>query len=161
MDHRFGTQAQKRTRSSLQKERPIAVIVVDANILFSYFAERSFTHELINTLGIGLCTPQFCFDELDAYKDVICRKSNISKRQYTTIKKQLQRRVQIVSLESYASFVPAAIKISPDEDDVDFFAVCMLKDCPLWSNDKKLKEQNTVTVLSTTDIVANLDGSTV
>jgi predicted nucleic acid-binding protein len=45
---------------------------------------------------------------------------------------------------------------SPDPDDVAYFALALQLRCPLWSNDKRLKEQNEVHVLTTTELAALL-----
>ena len=35
----------------------------------------------------------------------------------------------------------SAVKISPDKDDAEFFALCLKFSCFLWSNDSMLKNQ--------------------
>ena len=46
-----------------------------------------------------------------------------------------------------------AKKICPDRDDVPYFALALKFNIPIWSNDKKLKEQNKIKVYSTQDIL--------
>jgi len=45
-----------------------------------------------------------------------------------------------------------AEKISPDKDDVIYFALALKLNCAIWSNDKNLKEQNRIKIYSTSDL---------
>jgi predicted nucleic acid-binding protein len=45
-----------------------------------------------------------------------------------------------------------AKKISPDPDDVLYFAAAIRIRCGIWSNDKKLKNQEQIPVYSTHDL---------
>lgn len=47
----------------------------------------------------------------------------------------------------------------PDKDDVDFVALALKLNLPLWSNDSRLKEQSLVKVLSTRELVEILAGT--
>ncbi len=49
-----------------------------------------------------------------------------------------------------------AKSICPDPDDIQYFALALKLGCPIWSNDKALKEQNTVEVISTGELIDNL-----
>jgi predicted nucleic acid-binding protein len=44
----------------------------------------------------------------------------------------------------------------PDPDDIDFTALALKLDCPLWSNDKELKQQTVVKVFSTSELISFL-----
>jgi len=63
--------------------------------------------------------------------------------------------VEFIPLMEYASFMEKASAI-PDPDDVDFAALALKRDCPIWSNDKELKQQSVVKVFSTSDLVSFL-----
>ncbi|MBT5021736.1 hypothetical protein HOK51_08530 [Candidatus Woesearchaeota archaeon] len=43
--------------------------------------------------------------------------------------------------------------ICPDENDVDYFALALKLNCAIWSNDKKLKNQNSIIVYSTEELI--------
>ena len=63
--------------------------------------------------------------------------------------------VEFIPLEEYSSFMKEALAI-PDPDDIDFTALALKLDCPLWSNDKELKQQTVVKVFSTSDLISLL-----
>lgn len=46
----------------------------------------------------------------------------------------------------------AAERVCPDPGDVPYFALAMALDARLWSDDRKLQEQSTVTVVTTTEL---------
>lgn len=43
-------------------------------------------------------------------------------------------------------------KMAPDKDDAAYFALALKKNCGIWSNDKKLKDQDAVSVYSTHEL---------
>ena len=61
--------------------------------------------------------------------------------------------IKLFPIEEFLLFLPRAKEICPDRDDVAYFALALKLRCPLWSNDKKLKEQSTVAVLSTKEFL--------
>ena len=52
-----------------------------------------------------------------------------------------------------AKATPEAEAICPDRSDIPFFALAMKMRIPIWSNDKKLKEQSEVVVYSTAELL--------
>jgi len=50
-----------------------------------------------------------------------------------------------------------AEKISPDPNDLMYFALALKLKCPIWSNDKELKKQNEVIIYSTEDLTRELE----
>lgn len=54
------------------------------------------------------------------------------------------------------SHLEEASKISPDSDDVVYFALALKFDCSIWSNDKRLKEQPAVKILTTEELLEML-----
>ncbi len=132
-------------------------LVVDSNVLFSFFSKASTTRELIFMLEtFNLYTPSFCIEELIRYRDVICKKSGLSADGFEEALEELKLFVNVVSLSEYSEFLSGVGKISPDPDDVDLFALALKLDCPIWSNETVLKKQSVVKVLSTKEIIGLL-----
>lgn len=132
-------------------------LVVDTNILFSFFNERSKARELSTLSSILLYSPEFALIELEKYKSDILKRFSLSDMQFSVIFKFLNTVVKFVRKEEYKDFLSKAKKLSPDPDDVDFFALSLKLESDLWSNDKVLKKQSSVNVLSTKDLVKILD----
>ncbi len=65
----------------------------------------------------------------------------------------LNRRIKTTPNEDTWQYVQKAIEISPDRKDADYIALALKLKCPLWSNDKKLKDQEEVRVYSTKELI--------
>ena len=128
--------------------------VVDANVLFSFFKKDSFTRRFIfSHPELELLVPEYLFEELEEHKESVKCKSKIEDAVFELTKKELSRYVTIISLDDFKGFWKQAKKISPDPDDTQYFAVALARECIIWSNDKELKQQSEVKVLSTKEIV--------
>ena len=97
--------------------------------------------------------PSFALFEIEEHKEEILAKSGISKEQLDIILITFSMKIKFVEPSEFKYFVKKAKEICPDEDDTEFFSLCLAKNLPLWSNDKKLKEQNFVHVLNTSELV--------
>lgn len=129
-------------------------LVVDANILFSFFQKKSFTRSFIlNHPEIEYFTPTYVFDELEKHEGTIKKKANIEDRIYRLIIDEIKEYVEVVGVESLEPHWEKAEEDCPDPGDVHYFACALAKDCPLWSNDGKLKKQDTVKVIDTEELV--------
>lgn len=128
-------------------------LVVDTNILFSYFKKDSFIRKLLVTTTVELLSPEISIEELMKYSNLIISKCNIDKREFRKELENLKNVVKIVKKSEYGDFIDKAIKISPDKDDAHFFALCIIYSCALWSNDSKLKNQEGINVLNTEEII--------
>ena len=128
-------------------------VVVDTNILFSYFKEKSFTSKIISDGLFELISPDYAVLELEKYSELIMKKVKINKNQFNFILNDLKKKVNFVSEKGFKKFISSAERICPDLGDVPFFALCLKYGLPLWSNDSLLKSQKQVLVFSTSDLV--------
>ena len=130
-------------------------LIVDANILFSFFKKDSFTRKFILSHSeIELFTPLYVFEELEEHKEEIKSKARIDNGVYELSKNELLEYVTIVPLDSFRDFWEEAKRISPDPDDVEYLAVALSLDCAVWSNDRDLKKkQSRVLVITTADLI--------
>jgi len=127
-------------------------LVLDANVLFSALIKNSFTAELLFDENFQLFAPEFLFSELKKYEKAILEKTNRSESNYIEILNSLNEIITIIPLEEFSEYLDEAEKVSPDFNDVMYFALAMKLKCGLWSNDKKLKEQDKVKVYSTDEV---------
>ena len=49
-------------------------------------------------------------------------------------------------------YVEEAEKLTPDPDDMAYFALALKLNCAIWSNDKKLKDQNKIKIYNTHEL---------
>ncbi|HMF33413.1 MAG TPA: hypothetical protein VKK79_18455 [Candidatus Lokiarchaeia archaeon] len=55
--------------------------------------------------------------------------------------------------DDFISYMPKAIEISLDPHNIQYFALALKAGAILWSNEKRLKNQDKITVLSTSDLI--------
>ena len=128
-------------------------LVIDANVLFASLIKEGKTIELLLNPFFNLYAPDFLFEEFVKYKKDILLKTHRKEENFLEILERLKELVKIISGEDYKEKVKTAEEISPDINDSNYFALALKLDCAIWSNDKKLKEQNKVKIYSTEELV--------
>jgi len=58
--------------------------------------------------------------------------------------------------EDSLAFLEKAKELSPDPKDAVYFAVALKMGANIWSNDKRLKSQNTIKIVSTNELIEGL-----
>lgn len=130
------------------------LLVVDANIIFSALIRDGKNAELLLNLYFDLCAPEFLLHEFETNKQELLDKTYRSAEEFDEIFILLQQVVKIVPKADFERFLEQAKNISPDPDDVAYFALAFKLGCPIWSNDKDLKEkQRIIKVYSTEDLL--------
>jgi predicted nucleic acid-binding protein len=127
-------------------------LVIDTNILFSFFWKNSLVRDLISDQNFLLSSPEFALVEIKKHKKEIIRKTKISEKEFKENLMDLAISVDFVPEKDYKNFLKKALLFSPDSNDVDFFALSLKLNQPLGSNDKILKNQNFVEVLNTKEV---------
>lgn len=128
-------------------------LVVDTNVLFTFFWKKSITKKLLMKKNLRLFSPEFALEEINKYKSEILKKTKISEEKFKELKTDLAMAIEFIPLEEYKESIKSASKISPDPNDSDFFALALKLQVPLWSNDSLLKKQNKIKVVSTSDLL--------
>jgi len=129
------------------------ILVVDANILFSALIKKSIAAELLFEEGFSLFTPEFIMEEFLKYEEVLLKKTSRTKDDFIQVIHMLKDIIAVIPEEEYSSRMYDAKKISPDENDVMYFALALKLKCGIWSNDKKLKQQDKIEIISTHELI--------
>ena len=128
-------------------------LVVDANILFSALIKDSLTARLLFDDNLTLYTPDYILEEFAEHEQEILEKTHRSNKEFTEVMQMLKEIITVFPKAYYMGFMKEAEKICPDKDDIMYFALAMKLKCSIWSNDKKLKEQDKLRVYSTQEII--------
>ena len=131
-------------------------LVVDTNILFSFFRDTIVRKIIVNSknLGLELFTPKYAFEEIIANKSKVMKYAGITSEEYFEfVISTLQYFVRTIPREFFEDLKEEAKRISPDLKDSPFFALALKLNCGIWSNEKRLKRQSRVSVFSTREIV--------
>lgn len=130
-------------------------LVVDTNVLFSFFKSDSSTRKIIIGTSLTLYAPKETFTELLKYTEEICDKSRINKKEFNRIRITLSSLVKTIPQSTFRKEFVAAKSFLPDssKEDAPFIGLALRLGIPLWSNDKALKRQDKVKVFSTSDLL--------
>ena len=143
-------------------------LVLDANVLFSFFKKESIVRELILDpelkYNLELFTPDYVLEELGRHKDEICSKFSITPADFDIMLFSLEIFVRVVPEAVFNDFLPAAEEIlSAHKKDVHYAALSLYfkskgYEVVLWTQEKKLKdlEEHGIRVLSISELLENL-----
>ncbi len=141
-------------RSELsEKEEEKMKLVVDTNILISFFWGGSFTKHLLENTSFKFFSPELALEELKKYSKLIIKKTNITKKEFNNRLTKLKSIVNFIPKDEFNEFSDIAQQILQDKDDADFLALALKLKIPIWSNDSLLKDQKKVKVLTTEDLI--------
>ncbi len=131
-------------------------LVVDANVLFSALIKDSISSELIFSKGLELYTPQIILEELAKHLGYLKGKTQRSDIEFNRLIESFKTAVSVISNKELSSFVEGADIISPDPNDILYFAVAIMLGAPIWSNDKALKKQDRIKIYTTAELLKEL-----
>lgn len=131
-------------------------VVADANILISALIKRGFTLDLLFSNRLEVATPEYVFEEIEKHLKEVTRKSGLSRREISLALKLIEARIQIIPKEEFRRNLAAARRISPDSGDTPYIALALMQGTLIWSNDKRLRKQDKVKILSTKELIQNL-----
>ena len=127
-------------------------LVLYSNFLFSALIKDSFSYALLFNEKFHLFMPEYIFIELEKHKEEIMEKTEQTTEEFFRLIETLKRRIIIVSLEELVPYTEEAEKLTPDPDDMAYFALALKLNCAIWSNDKKLKEQDKIKIYNTHEL---------
>lgn len=130
-------------------------VVVDTNIFVASFLRKGDTRKILFSKEFQLFSPDRLNFEVLAHKEEFKQKAGLNELEFHQALEIELENLQIVPFKEYGFLKQKALLICPKSHDEDwpFIALSMKLNCPLWSNDKALKKQNTVQVLSTDDLM--------
>lgn len=135
-------------------------IVIDTNVLFTWFWNKSILQNILQKKILTCYAPQLALNELQKYRQEIQEKANISQKEFTEKLELLKKEIEFVSSKNYSENYKTLDKQLQQnkmyegfKNDIDFLALATYLSCPLWSNDKLLKEQNIATTCNTKEII--------
>lgn len=126
--------------------------VVDSNILFTFFWEDSFNKGILVDQDFDFFAPEIALEEINRNSEHILNKTGISKEKFKELLRDIAIFVEFVWVDEYKDFLKKADCIS-HKNDIDFVALGLKLNCPVWSNDPHLKEQSLIKVFSTNEFI--------
>ncbi|MBI4361445.1 hypothetical protein HY572_06790 [Candidatus Micrarchaeota archaeon] len=126
--------------------------VLDSNVFFSALLRDSSTRRLLTDPRLELYVPDYFFEELFKYASEFAERMGVSRYALLQGVMALSETVSVVSKSSYAHCTAKAFDVCPDPADVDFFALAMSLGCPIVSQEKKLKRQQAIRVITIAEL---------
>jgi predicted nucleic acid-binding protein len=130
-------------------------VVIDTNVLISALMAKTKTFEIIVFGDLDMHVPEYSLEEIERHKEELRERMHIPDDEFDLALDLILSHVTVVNREKYRLFESHAKKICPDQNDFPFFALALAMGTPLWSNDKRLKDQKEIIVYNTKDM-ANL-----
>lgn len=130
-------------------------LVINTNILFSFFRDNPVRELIVNSdlYGLELYTPKYAFSELRDNKLDLMKYSGINKdKELEFAISALEFFVEVKPSEFFDEFSSEAKQISPHPKDAPFFALALKPDSDIWSNEPRLKRQSRVKVFNTDEL---------
>lgn len=128
-------------------------LVVDANSVISALIKDEKSAELLLSFSLNFHTPEYIFEEIEEHKNEILEKTHRTESEFNNLLNDLRNIVNVILKEDFEEYIAEAEKISPDPDDVMYFALALKLNCEIWSNDKKFKNQNIIGIFTTKELV--------
>lgn len=132
------------------------LLVIDANILFSALIKDSKTAELLLFDKLELIAPEKIFLEFKKYKNEILSKTHRDDKEFLLTLSVFKDKIKIIPESEIKSFLEKANSISVDPNDIQYFAVALKFNCPIWSNDIHFEKQSLIKVFTTEELAEEL-----
>jgi len=128
-------------------------LVVDTNILISFFRDNPVRFIIINSqfLNLELYSPEHCWKELLNIKSSISKYSKISSGQIDLTFKLLKKILVIFPDELSKEFESKAKQFIHNKD-IPIFALALKLNCTIWSNEPRFKKQLSIKIFNTKDL---------
>ena len=133
-------------------------LVVDTNILISFFRENPVRFTILNAqlLNLELYSPEHCWQELLKIRLSISKYCKLQSEQIDSIFEELKEFIKIIPDEFSKSFEQESKQIIHDKD-IPIFALALKLDCPIWSNEPAFKEQFKIKIFPTSELLEKLE----
>ena len=131
-------------------------IVADANMLMSLLIAEGSKRRLFFSKHLIPACPEFALFEIGKHWQEIVERSRLQEEKLKVVLSEVRGALRTVPLSDMKDFMHEASQVSPDPDDVEYFALALKLNCPIWSEDKLLKKQSKIKVLNTPELLAML-----
>jgi predicted nucleic acid-binding protein len=134
-------------------------VVIDANIFIAALLKKGATRKLLLNEELALYAPEYVIEEIFDHIQEYEKKSHLPRSSLEELVKVLiiESKMIIIPKDELRQYIKKADEITPDPDDVMYFAAALKQNIGIWSNDKALQQQKTVKVYSTNDLIKLLE----
>ena len=128
-------------------------LVIDANIIIAMLIKPGKPIDILFKEELEIFAPELLLKELTHNKDVIIRKSALKTEEIEEFLEIIKERINFIPAEDFINYREEAENICPDPKDIPYFALALQIRCPIWSNERKLKEQTKIIIYATHELI--------
>jgi len=130
------------------------MVVMDASVLISILISASGSkRKLLFSSKGDVIFPGRLLLEVGKHWKEIRDKSELSDEDLESSFSLIRKQVNVIPLDEYRSNLPGAKDVCPHMKDVEYFALALKLNCPIWSEDKLIREQHNAKVLNTRELL--------
>ncbi len=108
---------------------------------------------LQNNNYLNIAAPLFVKEEWKEHREETAEKAGLSITEAMVFFIILNEKVQFYATEKIKENIEQAKSIAYDADDIEYLALALKLNCPLWSEDKDMKKQSLVKILNTKELL--------
>jgi len=128
-------------------------LIVDTNCVISALIKSAKSRDIICSPRFTLSAPEHLISEVMNHKQDIIEKSGMTDAEYDELVGIMLSNIAIIPDIEYKKYKEEAVKLAKHEEDIPFLALSLAKNIPIWSNDSDMKQQSTIRVLTTAELL--------
>lgn len=133
------------------------LLVLDATELFAAMIKEGKAAEILVSDKVDLITPEFIISEFKSHKDELLSKTHRSVEDFDKFLAMAEDKIEVIPGSELKHSLKEAESLSPDPDDVQYFAAALKYSCAIWSEERLLKKQGKIKVFSTSELVKKFE----
>ena len=122
------------------------LVAVDANVILSALLTkgRSFDVFAVNKLirRFEFIAPEYLLFEIGKNLDEIVERSKLSPKELGSVFRFIKKEIDFIPFPEFNEYADEASPLAPHEKDVQYFALALCFNCPIWSGEKAFKYQS-------------------
>ena len=137
------------------------MLVVDSNVVISSLLKGGVPYKafLLNFMleRHELIAPEFLWIEVERHKDELMAETAFTGGEYKFLFDLLREEIYIIPSAQFIGLLPKARELLPDHTkDAPFIALALKFNSPIFSGDKRLKQQSEVRIMSPREVLDEL-----
>ena len=130
------------------------LVVVDANELFSLLIKGSEdARGILLSDKLELIAPEFILLEFANNESEILSKTHENSEEFSQMLSIIGSRITLFPKQEFVRYIRESSELLPGHaKDAPYLALALKFNCPLWSEEKQLKQQSRVKVLTTKEL---------
>lgn len=132
-------------------------LVLEANVKFSIMKPDSAASYLFFTLKAKFFAPEYIESEMNKHKSECLSESKLSEHEFELWQDEVDKRIKFRNHSEYEELLEKSVSVLPDKEDSPYLALALaINATAIWSNDPHLKQQSSVKVFTTRELIDKL-----